>query len=173
MGLALPAPGYVPRLGEKSVLHRAMRENLETFLALAKAASEHGFGVPRFVDSELRGFLRCGILAHGFVRVVCGSCADETLVGFSCKGRAVCPSCTARRAADCAAHLVENVLSQCTSWIASVCCRLALGWCEREVAAISFLLPSDGCVAVNLAPRRRRCRASGHRDVFRNRRGIR
>jgi hypothetical protein len=26
--------------------------------------------VPRFVDRELRAFLRCGILAHGFVRAL-------------------------------------------------------------------------------------------------------
>ena len=32
------------------------------------------------------------------------------LLAFSCKRRAVCPSCTGRRAADCAAHLVDEVL---------------------------------------------------------------
>lgn len=31
-------------------------------------------------------------------RVRCGSCGDEHLVGFSCKRRGVCPSCTSRRA---------------------------------------------------------------------------
>jgi hypothetical protein len=110
MALGILAPGYMPRLGERSVLHQAVRENVETFLARVRERTEHGFGVPRFVEDELRGFLKCGVLAHGFVRVRCGTCGDELLVGFSCKARAVCPSCTGRRAADCAAHLVDEVL---------------------------------------------------------------
>ena len=101
---------YAPRLGECSPLHRAVRDSVETFLADARERSEHGFGVPRFVEEELRGFLRCGVLAYGFARVRCGGCGNELLVGFSCKGRAVCPSCTGRRASDCAAHLVDAVL---------------------------------------------------------------
>ena len=112
MALAVCAPGYVPRLGERSLLHEVMRDNVETFLANARDRSEHGFGVPMFVAKELRGFLRCGVLAHGFIRIRCGACGDELLVAFSCKARAVCPSCTARRATDCAAHLVDEVLPQ-------------------------------------------------------------
>lgn len=67
-------------------------------------------GVPRFIVKELHAFMRCGDLALGFVRVVCPSCRVEVRVGFSCKGRTVCPSCSARRAALCAAHLVDGVL---------------------------------------------------------------
>ena len=63
------APGYVPRLTERSVLHEVVRENLETFLAQARARTEHGFGVPRFVDEEFRAFIRCGVINHGFARV--------------------------------------------------------------------------------------------------------
>ena len=44
------APGYVPRPVEASVLHVAVRENMETFLARARERTEHGFGVPRFVE---------------------------------------------------------------------------------------------------------------------------
>ena len=102
-------PGYVPRLAEKSVLHEVVRENLETFLAEARERTEHGFGVPRFVDDELRAFLRCGVAAHGFARIQCGACGHEILVAFSCKRRGVCPSCSGRRAAECAAHLVDKV----------------------------------------------------------------
>ena len=39
------APGYVPRPVEASVLHVAVRENMETFLARARERTEHGFGV--------------------------------------------------------------------------------------------------------------------------------
>jgi hypothetical protein len=36
---------------------------------------------------EVERFLKCGILAHGFVRVYCPTCKDDLLIGFSCKGR--------------------------------------------------------------------------------------
>lgn len=105
----LPAR-YRPRSPEGTVLHRVVRENLESFLAEARERSEHGFGLPRFVDDEFRNYLACGVISRGFMRVVCGSCGDEILVGFSCKRRGLCPSCTARRAVDAAAHLVTAVL---------------------------------------------------------------
>jgi Transposase zinc-binding domain len=95
----LPA-GYVPRAGESSVLHLAVRENMETVLADAREQNAHGFGLPRFIEDELRAFLRCGVLAHGFARVRCTGCGHGMPLAFSCKRRAVCPSCTGRRAAD-------------------------------------------------------------------------
>ncbi len=67
-------------------------------------------GLPRYVERELAEYLRCGFLAHGFARVRCQACADELVVAFSCKRRGICPSCTARRMADTAAHLVDRVL---------------------------------------------------------------
>jgi hypothetical protein len=66
--------------------------------------------LPRHVERELAEYLRCGILAHGFARVRCQACNDEILVAFSCKRLGICPSCTARRVADTAAHLVDRVL---------------------------------------------------------------
>jgi hypothetical protein len=62
------------------------------------------------VASELRAFLECGILAHGFCRVRCAECGQDELVAFSCKRRGFCPSCGARRMAETAAHLVDHVL---------------------------------------------------------------
>ena len=94
---------------EKGVLHRVLRESLETFLAQAE---ERGSPLPRFVQRELRGYLACGILAHGFARVHCFECGKDELVAFSCKGRGFCPSCGGRRMADTAAHLVERVLPE-------------------------------------------------------------
>jgi hypothetical protein len=57
-------PGYERRRPEESVLYGVVQSELESFLARAHAR-EHP--VPRFVERELRGFLACGILAHGFV----------------------------------------------------------------------------------------------------------
>jgi len=60
---------YARREPENTVLHRIVREHLETFLATVR--EERGKGLPRYVEEELRRYLRCGILAHGFLRVVC------------------------------------------------------------------------------------------------------
>ncbi len=68
-----------------------------------------GGGLPRYVERELAAYLKCGI-AHGFARVHCQACGDELVVAFSCKRRGICSSCTARRMADTAAHLVDRVL---------------------------------------------------------------
>jgi hypothetical protein len=100
---------YQPRDPAQSVLHRAVREHLETFLT---HATGRGRPVPRFVEREMRGFLECGILAHGFVRVHCDTCGHDRVVAFSCKGRGFCPSCGGRRMADTAAHLVDRVLPE-------------------------------------------------------------
>ncbi len=63
------------------MLYRVVQQNLETFLA---SAQEHGRVVPRFVERELRAYLACGILAHGFLRVRCKTCGHDRLVAFSC-----------------------------------------------------------------------------------------
>ena len=48
--------------------------------------------VPKSVRSAIiDAFLKCGILAHGFLRLRCGDCGHDKLVGFSCKRRGFCP----------------------------------------------------------------------------------
>jgi hypothetical protein len=98
---------YARRQPEESVLYSVVQAELESFLADAHARERP---VPRFVEREVRAFLACGILAHGFVRVRCDTCARERLVAFACKGRGFCPSCGGRRMADTAAHLVDRVV---------------------------------------------------------------
>lgn len=82
-------------------------EQLETFLARQGRRERL---VPRFVERELRSFLDCGVLAHGFLRVHCDTCGRDGVVAFSCKGSGFCSSCGGRRMADTAAHLVDRVL---------------------------------------------------------------
>jgi hypothetical protein len=96
---------YARRRPEESALYGVIQRELETFLVRAQARERP---VPRFVERELRGFLRCGVLAHGFVRVHCDECGLDRVVAFSCKGRGFCPSCGGRRMADTAAHLVDR-----------------------------------------------------------------
>jgi hypothetical protein len=62
---------YTRRRPEDTALHAAVRAELETFLARAQ---DRDRPVPRFVARELHAYLRCGVLAHGFVRVHCDSC---------------------------------------------------------------------------------------------------
>jgi hypothetical protein len=81
---------------EKTLLHEVVREQLEPFLARAR---RDGAPVARFVEREIRAYLECGILAHGFLRLHCEACGRDRLVAFSCKGRALCPSCGGRRMA--------------------------------------------------------------------------
>jgi len=66
--------------------------------------------LPQFVKDEFDAFLKCGILAHGFLRLRCGDCGHDKLVAFSCKRRGFCPCCGARRTAQTAAHLVDHVI---------------------------------------------------------------
>ena len=96
---------YERRRPEESVLYQLVQEQLETFLAQVEA--ETGVSLPKFIKDEFDGFLECGILAHGFLRLRCAECAHEKLVAFSCKRRGICPSCGARRMVETAAHLVE------------------------------------------------------------------
>lgn len=97
---------------------------LETWLAQTEEAEPNS--VAGYVERELRGYLECGILAHGFARARCPECAADFLVAFSCKGRGVCPSCTTKRMAATAAHLVDAVIPQVPmrQWVLSLPQRL-------------------------------------------------
>jgi hypothetical protein len=104
------SPGhYERRRAEEMTLYQPVQENVETFFAQVEA--ETGAGLPDFVKDEFEAFLDCGILANGFLRLRCPDCAHEKRVAFSCKRR-FCPSCGARRMAESAALLVDEVLPE-------------------------------------------------------------
>ncbi len=113
---------YARRDRERSALHQTVREHLETFLAETRTTDRDGVGVPAFVEAELRRFLECGVLAHGFARFRCDACGTDRLVAFSCKGRGFCPSCGGRRMTAQAAHLVDEVLPpvRMRQWVLSL-----------------------------------------------------
>jgi len=104
--LKLEHLGYKHREPEQDLLHQVLSEHLETFLDRTHTAE---FSLPGHVEQELREYLECGILAYGFVRVRCNDCGKSMAVGYSCKGRGFCPSCTGRRMADTSARLVDDV----------------------------------------------------------------
>ncbi len=71
-----------------------------------------GTELPAYVQREFEAYLECGRLEQGFLRVRCDACHAEHLVAFSCKRRGFCPSCGARRMAESAALLVDEVFPQ-------------------------------------------------------------
>jgi hypothetical protein len=106
VGVCRPA-GYTPRATASSDLVRIAAEHLPSFL---ERIEQTGGSLPAFVTHELRGLLRCGDLAHGFLRFACRHCGDEPRVPFSCEARSVCPSCIGRRMAETAAAWVDQLL---------------------------------------------------------------
>jgi len=106
--VAAPSTSYEPRCPAQSALYQIVHDHFETLRAQA-ATVRDGEGLPRFVEQEFRDFLQCGWLAGGFARFRCDDCGLDRLVPFSCKARALCPSCGGRRMAERAAHLLDHV----------------------------------------------------------------
>ena len=132
-----PGPTYARRRPEETALYGVVQGHLESFLARARDRDRI---VPRFVERAFRSFLRCGVLAHGFLRVHCDACGHDRLVAFSCKGRGVCPSCGGRRMADLAAHLVDHVFPEVPvrQWVLTLpfALRYRLAYDARLAAAV-------------------------------------
>jgi Putative transposase/Transposase zinc-binding domain len=102
------APTYLPREPHATVLYRLVKEHGAEFLRYARES--YDAPLPRYVEDELRGYLRCGDFSRGFVHLRCRRCEHDLLVPFSCKNRGLCPSCAGRRMAAQAAHLVDCIL---------------------------------------------------------------
>ena len=75
---------------EKTTLYKLIQKNLLSFYQ--QIDNEQEKNLPNFVKKEFEEFLKCGLLAHGFLRLQCQSCQQEKLVAFSCKKRGFCPS---------------------------------------------------------------------------------
>ncbi len=104
-----PAGRYQRHRPEQILLYRIVEEYYPAF---ATPMAVQGRELPCYVQREFEDYLRCGCLEHGFLRVRCESCHAEQLVAFSCKRCGFCPSCGARRMAESAALLVDEVLPQ-------------------------------------------------------------
>jgi ribosomal protein S27E len=98
---------YIRHKPEQTLLYQLIERNWPEFQS---HLSEVGSYLPRHVAREFDEYLDCGRLEHGFLRVRCEGCHHEHLVAFSCKRRGFCPSCGARRMAETAALLVDDVL---------------------------------------------------------------
>ena len=113
---------YRPRRPQDTSLHKIVRENLETFLACAREECPDHDPIPKHVEKTFRKYLQCGVLCWGAGRCRCASCGHDFLVGFSCKGRGLCPSCSQKRMVLTAAHLVDYVLPRVAvrQWVLAV-----------------------------------------------------
>ena len=91
---------------EQTPLYQLVEKHYPT---LVEQLEFQGKNLPTHVHREFEAYLKCGRLEHGFLRVRCDTCHFERLVAFSCKKRGFCPSCGARRMAETAALLSDEV----------------------------------------------------------------
>lgn len=94
---------------EETLLYRIVEQHYPVFV---DCMAGEGRPLPAYVQREFEDYLKCGRLEHGFLRVRCECCHAEHLVAFSCKRRGFCPSCGARRMAESAALLVDEVFPE-------------------------------------------------------------
>jgi hypothetical protein len=94
---------------ERTLLYQIVEQHYPAFVThMAQQARP----LPDYVQQEFEDYLGCGRLEHGFLRTRCDTCHAEHLVAFSCKRRGFCPSCGARRMAESAALLVDEVFPE-------------------------------------------------------------
>jgi Transposase zinc-binding domain/Putative transposase len=105
---AARASTYEARAPTQTVLYGLVREHLAS--RLQSTRETYTRPLPAYVEDAFRAYLRCGVFAHGFARLHCKICNENRLLAFSCKGRAMCPSCAGRPMANTAAHSIGRVL---------------------------------------------------------------
>ena len=103
---ALGHATYERHRPEQTLLYQLVEKH---YPALVEQLDFQGKSLPTHVHREFEAYLKCGRLEHGFLRVRCDTCHFERLVAFSCKKRGFCPSCGARRMAETAALLSDEV----------------------------------------------------------------
>jgi len=123
-------PGYGRHRPEATLLYQLVQQHYPAFCELR---AEAGRPLPGFVQEEFEAYLKCGRFEEGFLRLRCEQCHAEKLVAFSCKKRGFCPSCGARRMAETAATLADEVLPE----------RPLRQWVLSLPHALRFLLASD------------------------------
>jgi hypothetical protein len=143
-------------------LYGLVREHLASFLAHAR--ERYDGGLPKYVEAELRAYLKCGLFSEGFARAHCDACGHDLLVAFSCKVRTACPSCAGRRMANTAAAIVDRVLPDNVPVRQYV---LTLPYELRKLAAFKAdVLTAIGRIAVEaiFASYRARAKRNGIKD---------
>jgi hypothetical protein len=102
---------YRPRDPRKTPLWGLLDTLYERVKGSWEERFERKYGFRRgLADEAVARYLDCGVWDNGFARVKCRRCPQEFLVAFSCKGRGLCPSCGAKRAAELGAFLIDEVV---------------------------------------------------------------
>jgi hypothetical protein len=102
---------YRPRDPRKTALWGLLDTLYERVKGSWEERFERRYGFWRgLADEAVARYLDCGVWDNGFARVRCRTCPQEFLVAFSCKGRGLCPSCGAKRAAELAAFLMDEIV---------------------------------------------------------------
>jgi len=114
---------YRPRDPRKSALWGLVDTLYERVKGEWEERFERRYGFWRgLADEVVARYLDCGDWNSGFARVRCRKCPEEFLVAFSCRGRGLCPSCGAKRAAELGAFLAEEVVEDVghAQWVFTV-----------------------------------------------------
>ena len=126
--------------------------------------AEAGRPLPDYIEQEFDAYLKCGRLEEGFLRVRCETCHAEKLVAFSCKKRGFCPSCAARRMAETAALLVDQVLPErpLRQWVLSLPHALRFLLARNPAALTQVLGVVYRAISGDLLKRAGLTRTTGH-----------
>jgi hypothetical protein len=114
---------YRSRRPAQTPLYALLESLFETVKGVWEDLFERRYGFWRgILDGVVARYLDCGIFERGFARIRCPDCATEFLLAFSCKGRGLCPSCGAKRAAEFAAFLQDEVVADVghAQWVFTV-----------------------------------------------------
>ena len=114
---------YRSRHPAETPLYGLLESLFETVKGAWEDLFERRYGFWRgLLDGVVARYLDCGIFERGFARIRCPDCAAEFLLAFSCKGRGLCPSCGAKRAAEFAAFLKDEVVADVghAQWVFTV-----------------------------------------------------
>ena len=72
------------RQPELTPCYKIVQTEFETF---RQERELEGRPLPQYITDEFEAYLKCGILAHAFLRLLCPDCNHEKITAFSCKKR--------------------------------------------------------------------------------------
>jgi hypothetical protein len=78
---------YRPRRARESPLYRLVETHLEELCGSGVRFQKLHGALRPVVERVLRGFLKCGIVSHGFARASCQTCQASYLVPLRCSSR--------------------------------------------------------------------------------------
>jgi hypothetical protein len=114
---------YRQRNPRATPLYQLLETHYETVKGNWEERFERRYGFWRgYYDTAVARYYDCGLFESGFARVKCTECPYEFLVAFSCKGRGLCPSCGAKRAAIFSELLRSQILADVphAQWVFSL-----------------------------------------------------